>query len=137
MPAAFSVRRRAGADGQAAEGVRYGYDAARTPIRLAESCDPADRALAARLVPMLQASPGPYAIRQLDGTPVGGEQSPVAAVGIAAAQAAAGDEEAARASLRDASRIQAEVPTYYGAAWVALGQILLTDRSLEGCPPLG
>ena len=49
--------------------MHYGYDATRMPIRFAESCHPADVALAARLTPALDRSVGDPAVRDLDGAP--------------------------------------------------------------------
>ena len=79
-----------GAAGRADEGVHYGYDATRMPIRFAESCHPADVALAARLTPALDRSVGDPAVRDLDGTPLLNVESVVAAAAKAAALAAAG-----------------------------------------------
>jgi endoglucanase len=115
--------------------VRYGYDAARTPVRLAESCSAEDRALAADMVtPLSRAGSG--AQLDLGGTPLDDENSVVAAMGQAAAAAAAGDENGAVHALGEASRLQEAESTYYGAAWDALGRALLTDDTLGGCPPL-
>ena len=68
-----------GAAGRADERVHYGYDATRMPIRFAESCHPADVALAARLTPALDRSVGDPAVRDLDGTTLLNEESVVAA----------------------------------------------------------
>lgn len=125
-----------GAAGRGNEGVRYGYDATRTPIRLAESCDRDDVALAGRLVPALDRSPGYPAARDLGGAALGPDESVVAAVGQAAASAAAGDQTAATAALAAADDRQRSTPTYYGGAWDALGRLLLTTDRLGGCPPL-
>lgn len=94
----------------------YSYDAVRVPIRLAESCDPADRALAAKLWPRLRDHPG-AASRKLDGTPTTSDESPAALVGAAAAAQAAGDRGAASSLLARAAALDASHPTYYGAAW--------------------
>jgi endo-1,4-beta-D-glucanase Y len=110
----------------------YSYDAARVAIRLAESCDPADRELAARMWPHLRDRPG-AARRALNGAPVTEDEQPVALAGAAAAAWAAGDRDAARELLDRAAALDEEHPTYYGAAWVALTQLMLETGALGGC----
>ncbi len=110
---------------------RFGLDAARLPIRFAESCDPADRAVAVSLRPVVAASRDIPATRNLDGSAAGEWQHPVALVSAAATDHAAGDREAGAARLDQASALQQRYPTYFGAAWVALGRIML-DTSLLG-----
>jgi endoglucanase len=112
--------------------VAYSFDAVRVPIRLAESCDPADRELAAKLWPKLRDHPG-AARRNLDGTPMDGEQHPAALVGAAAAARAAGDRAASDSLLDRAASLDEQHPSYYGAAWVDLGRAMLVDQSLEHC----
>jgi endoglucanase len=125
-----------GAAGRADEGVHYGYDATRMPIRFAESCHPADVALAARLTPALDRSVGDPAVRDLDGTPLLNEESVVAAAAKAAALAAAGQNARAASQLLGADHLQQVKPTYYGAAWNALARLMLSGETLGGCPPL-
>ena len=125
-----------GAPGRADEGVRYGYDATRVPIRFAESCRPADVALAARLTPALDRSVGDPAVRNLDGVPVRNEESVVAAAAKAAALAAAGQTGRAASQLLSADYLQQVKPTYYGAAWNALARLMLSGETLGGCPPM-
>ena len=132
-----TVEAMPGAQGRGNDGVRYSYDATRTPVRLAESCASADRALAARLVDVLDRSGADTAALDLGGAALTGDESAVAAVGQAAAVAAEGDLDRARAELVDADHLQQQTPTYYGAAWNALGRLLLTDDALGGCPPVG
>jgi endoglucanase len=110
----------------------YSYDAVRTPIRLAESCDPADRSLAAKMWPRLQHEPG-AARRALDGTPLTSDEHPAALAGAAAAAQAAGDHRAAGDLLDRAAQLDAEHPTYYGSAWVDLTRAMLVDHSLGRC----
>ncbi len=57
-------------------------------------------------------------------------------VAVAAVRAAAGEEDTAQASLHRAAQLDAQQPTYYGAAWTALGAVTLTDTVLGGCPPI-
>jgi endo-1,4-beta-D-glucanase Y len=110
----------------------YSYDAVRVPVRLAESCDPADHALAARIWPRLREQPG-VARRGLDGGEATGVESPAALAGAAAAAQAAGDGPAFKDLLGRAAALDAEHPSYYGAAWVALTQAMLVDHSLGRC----
>jgi endoglucanase len=97
----------------------YGFDAARVPVRLAASCDPRDRRLAASLRGLEQAAP---------------MRHPVFAVARAAQAAAAGDHAAASRLLDAAAEQDRHSPTYYGAAWTALGRALLQTDLLGRCP---
>jgi len=130
------IQATSGAAGHSNEGVRYSYDAARMPLRYAESCTGDDVALAARLSAPLSRAPQHAAARTLDGEPIGTDASVVAMAGLAAVYAASGDPEGSAAGLVAADQVQQQHPSYYGAAWNALGQLLLTDSSLGGCPPL-
>lgn len=125
-----------GAAGRGNEGVRYGYDATRLPLRYAESCNPADVALARRLAGPLSRFPGYPAARDLGGRPLTDTESVVATAAQAAVAAAGGDHAGASAALVAADHLQQQSPTYYGGAWDALGRLLLTDPGLGGCPPL-
>lgn len=125
-----------GAAGRGNEGVRYGYDATRMPLRYAESCHPEDVALAAQLAEPLARFTGSPAARDLGGQPLTEDRSVVAIAAQAAVFAAAGDQGAAAAQLADADHLQQQSPTYYGGAWDALGRLILTDSTLGGCPPL-
>lgn len=114
---------------------RFGLDAARLPIRMAESCDPADRALAAELLPTLdRPAVDVVAGYSLDGTPLVEWTHPVALVGVAGAAEAAGQEQLSDDRLRSAAELSAREPTYYGSAWVALGHIVLDTELLGPCP---
>src|SRR5437868_4077139 len=113
--------------------VRFGLDAARLPMRFAESCDPADRALAAAMRPILAAPGDVPALRNVDGSAAGDWQHPVAVVAAAATERAAGDSDAAATRLDAATALQQRYPTYYGAAWVALGRIMLSTSLLGEC----
>jgi cellulose synthase (UDP-forming) len=108
------------------------FDAARVAIRFATSCVPADRRLAASLWPLYRKAPGrdTYA---LDGTPRTSATHAVSFVAAAAAARAAGDRGAATRLLGRAQAADAAHPTYYGAAWVALGRAMLTTAALGGC----
>lgn len=118
--------------------VTFGLDAARVPVRLAASCDTGDRARAGALADVLRgASPSPGR-RDLGGTATVEWTHALADVASAAALAADDDTVAARERLRQAALTDAATPTYYGAAWVALADVLLVqpDVGLRGCAPL-
>jgi endo-1,4-beta-D-glucanase Y len=117
------LRRVAGPEDD--EGGRFGWDAVRIPLRMAASCDGADRAVAARLERPLREGAGSQAMGD----------HPARWVAAAAATAAAGYDEEAADLLDRASRAQAGAPTYYGGALVALALALLTTDQLGGCPP--
>ncbi|WIE65899.1 glycosyl hydrolase family 8 [Curtobacterium sp. MCLR17_036] len=118
-----------GGDGQ----VVYGYDAMRMPLRYAESCTAEDRALAGALAPTLGRSTQLASQLDLGGTAVTGDTNALAFVARAAAEQAAGSDEAARADLGRADRTAATTPTYFGDAWAALGATMLTSTVLGGC----
>lgn len=99
-------------DGRLEPAGPYGYEAARVPVRLAESPDPADRERAASMWPALRDHPFT-------------KEHPVGLVGAAAAAAAAGEVDAARRLVAEARRRDVAQPTYYGGAWVALADLWL------------
>ncbi|PRC50936.1 glycoside hydrolase, partial [Mycobacterium sp. ITM-2017-0098] len=90
--------------------------------------------LAASLRPLVAAAGDVPALRNLDGSAASDWQHPVAIVSAAAADDAAGETESAAARLDQASALQQTYPTYFGAAWVALGRIMLDTDLLGGCP---
>jgi endoglucanase len=97
----------------------YGYDAARVPIRLAASCEASDRRLAASMTGLDRAAP---------------TRHPVFTVARAAQAHAAGDDGATARLLDQAAEEDHATPTYYGAAWLALGRVLLQSDLLGTCP---
>lgn len=113
---------------------RFSFDAARVVLRTAESCDPTDRALAAdttaELVQPVDQIRGIYA---LDGAPTVDWQHPVMLAASAAAHAAVGDPAGAVAALDAAAALDDRAPSYYGAAWVALGRVVLQTSLLSSC----
>jgi endoglucanase len=111
----------------------YGYDAARLPLRLAESCAAEDRRLAARAWPALRDHDPLPAVLGLDGAPRSQDAHPVAAAGAAGAARAAGDREAADDLLDRAEELEDERPSYYGAAWVALARVMLDTDWVGRC----
>jgi endoglucanase len=118
--------------------VRYGLDAQRLVVWLASSCTPADRRLAARWWPIL--ARGEHA-RALALTPTGtvldGATNALPYVAGAAAAGAAGDAGARSSLLAEARQVQSRYPTYYGGAWLALGETLLGTHRLGGCADQG
>ena len=116
--------------------VTYGYDATRTAIRFAESCSPADVAIAARIAPTLARSTALAAVLDLGGSAKTSDKSPLAFAARAAASGAARHIAAANADLSRAARLSSAVPTYYGRAWTALAITMLRQRTLGGCAPL-
>lgn len=115
---------------------RYGYDAVRAPIRFAESCDPADRALAGRMADALPSDQALVAELDSGGGAVTTDQHAIAYAARAAAYAGAGRSDAAASDLGSMSEVSSTTPTYYGDAWNALTTAMLTDDVLAGCPPL-
>jgi endoglucanase len=120
-------------NGQAAS-VQYGLDAQRAVVWLAAACDGTARRLAASWWPTLSA-PGRSRALALapDGTILRAEAHAMALVGSAAAADAAGRPSERDRLLDEAASVDAAHPTYYGAAWVAIGRAMLTTRSLGGC----
>jgi endoglucanase len=113
--------------------IRFGLDAARLPVRFAESCDHEDRVLAGAMRPILTV-PGPVpAYRNLNGSAANDWQHPVALVAAAATEQGADNPDGAVQRLDAAAQLEQRMPSYYGAAWVALGRIMLTTSMLGDC----
>jgi hypothetical protein len=123
----------AAASSSGSSGPTSGLDAIRLAVRSAESCVPGDRRIAAHLWPLYRKDPG-MATYTLNGRPVGGQSHPASYVAAAAAAKAAGDDDAAQQLLDRAQQADSSQPTYYGAAWVALGRVMLTSSALGSCP---
>jgi endo-1,4-beta-D-glucanase Y len=115
---------------------RYGFDAARTLVRMAEDPDPAGQRIAAKAWPAFEGrKPADIPIEHdLSGQPTGGTQHPMALVAAAGAAQAAGKTGDAAKLLDAAEQLDKQTPTYYGAAWVALGRVMLTSDALNACP---
>jgi len=114
----------------------FSWDAPRTLIRLAADPDPASRKIAARAWPVFR-NRLPHDIvveHHLDGSRAGSSRSSVTLVAAAAAADANGYRDNAALLLHDAAALQQQHPTYYGAAWTALGRLLLTTRRLDITP---
>jgi endoglucanase len=100
----------------------FGWEAARVPLRLAESCNSGDRGVAASLDGLMDGVPDP----------LGG--SSLLWTARAASAAAAGRAGTAAAYLDEATAARIRFPTYYGDAWEALGRQQALDGRLGGCP---
>ncbi len=114
---------------------QYSLDAARVPIRFAESCTASARRLAASLWPFFSAQAvnrigASYA---LDGTLTNPDQTAVTLVGAAAAALAAHLPASANALIAQAQQINTRFPTYFGSVWIAVAQVELGSTALGGC----
>jgi endoglucanase len=117
---------------------RYGYEAARVIVQAAVDCRAAGQAIAAQAWPFLGAELDAGALAAtytLDGQRLGTERHPLALVAAGAAAAASGEAERAAELLDAADTLDAEAPSYFGAAWVALGRVWLDTDLLGGCRP--
>jgi hypothetical protein len=114
---------------------QFSFDAPRTLVWFGVSPSPTDRAAVARAWSVFSATT-PIDIvvdHALSGTTESTIHNPVTLVGAAAAASAAGDGAAVPGLLDAASTLNAQYPTYYGGAWLALGRLLLQTRLLS--PP--
>jgi endoglucanase len=115
---------------------RYGLDAQRTVVWLAASCDRQARRTAAGWWPLLADPARSNALAlSLDGQVLDPSGHPLPLVAAAAAAHAAGETEDRDRLLDQAAAQDQRVPTYYGAAWVALGRTLLQTDLLRDCEP--
>jgi endo-1,4-beta-D-glucanase Y len=111
----------------------FSYDAPRTLVRMAVSPYLEGRAAAARAWGVFsQTAPAEIVVEhQLTGAAIGTAHDPVTVVAAAGAAKAAGDTAAMTSLLDEAEQMNSEHPTYYGAAWVALGRLMLSTSLLE------
>lgn len=114
---------------------QFSFDAVRTLVRMAEDPNPAGREIAARAWPVFAGKdPNSLPVQHtLSGQPIGNILDPVVLVAAAGAADAAGQPAARNGLLDAAEALDRRSPTYYGAAWVALGRIMLTTRLLDAC----
>jgi endo-1,4-beta-D-glucanase Y len=132
LTAAGTLRPEPAPDGSAPQ-TQYGLDAQRVVVWFAASCDPKAKALAARWWALLRSGDRAQALGlRPNGTVLDATKSVLPLVAAAAAARAAGDGTAAAQLLRRAAAIQRSFPTYYGAAWQALGSAL-SGGSLGAC----
>jgi endoglucanase len=114
--------------------VQYGADAARLVVWLASSCSAQDRRLAARWWRTLSRPARARALVMTQrGRIVNPASHPMPYVAAAAAASAGGHHAERDRLLAEAAAADAQAPTYYGSAWLALGRALLTTRLLGGC----
>jgi endoglucanase len=114
--------------------VQYGPDAQRVVVWLASSCDPRARAIAAGWWPKLSSPAAGSALALgTDGKIVAGGASPLALVAAAASAKASGHTAVRDRLLSQAGAVEQGHPSYYGAAWVALGRALLGGGALSSC----
>lgn len=118
--------------------MRYGPDATRVLVRMAESCDPRAHRLAAAAWPFLRnATAGnrnPAFAYDLSGRPLTTNTNAVTLVAAAGAASASRDPRAAAKLLDRAQAFDGAHPSYYGDAWVALGRVMLQTHWLGSCP---
>ena len=69
----------------------------------------------------------------LDGTLLARQQTPTMLIGVAAAAHAAGHDGTRDQLLAQADGVNSRFPTYFGAAWLALGRLELQTRLLGSC----
>jgi endoglucanase len=114
---------------------RFSFDAVRTLVRMAEDPDRAGRRIAARAWPVFASADPTHlpVVHDLSGRPIGDILNPVVLVAAAGAADAAGQPAARDGLLAAAEGLDRRFPTYYGAAWVALGRIMLTTKLLDAC----
>ncbi|HWF50182.1 MAG TPA: glycosyl hydrolase family 8 [Solirubrobacteraceae bacterium] len=118
--------------------VQYGLDAQRLVVWMASSCSPGDRALAAQWWRTLSAPQRSGAVAlSPNGTVLDGQTNSLPYVAAAAAAGAGGNGRARARLLARARKAQYRYPTYYGAAWLALGEALLETGELGGCAVQG
>ena len=124
-----------GPPGQPDASPKFSFDAVRTLVRLAEDPDAAGRRIAARAWPVFDGrKPAEILVdHDLSGQPIGGPRHPVVLVAAAGAADAAGQSGDRDRLLNAAESLDKGAPTYYGAAWVALGRIMLTTDALSSC----
>jgi len=133
---AMQAQAMASPDGRAPRRPLYGFGAARLPVRFAGACDAASREIAGRLWPALSGADAGLLPRRLGGPPAAGAvRHAMGLVGAAGAARGAGRPADVRRLLAQAADQDRAAPTYYGAAWVALGRLWLTTELLGRCPP--
>lgn len=109
----------------------HGLDAARVTVRAAMSCEPAWRDFAASVAPIYPPADDLRLRLTLDGGPASDDRHPLMLTASAAAAHAAGDASATQL-LDAAEQLERRHPSYYGAAWVALGRLGL-EAPLRSC----
>jgi endoglucanase len=113
----------------------YSLDAARLPIRFAEACDARSRQISAAMWPFFSVQPSNTIgfAYSLDGRLLAPQQTPPVLLGAAAAAQLAGQTAARDQLLAQADAVNRNFPTYFGAAWIALGRLELQTGLLGSC----
>lgn len=116
-----------GSPGRPERGPRNGLDAARLPFRLSEGCDEEATELAGQFWDRLRVLEGGGAALAygLDERRLEPAEHPLGLVAAGVAAVAAGRHDDAQSLLDGAADLQRRHPTYYGAALLALGQVLI------------
>jgi len=124
-----------GSPGDPQAAPQFSFDAVRTLVRMAEDPNPAGPHIAARAWPVFRRqNPTKLPVEHnLAGRPIGNTLHPVVLVAAAGAADAAGHAGARDGLLDEAAALDRHFPTYYGAAWVALGRMMLTTKRLDVC----
>ena len=142
-PARLGERRRrrdqpAGATEPCGRGAATGYEAAQVIVQAAVDCSDGGQDVAVRAWPFHAPSWTAatwWRRPPLDGQALAGEQHPLALVAAAAAAAASGEHSRAAELLDSAGALDEQAPSYFGAAWIALGRLWLDTDLLGGCRP--
>lgn len=115
-------------------GKQYGLDAQRIPLWFATSCLPNARDLVASWWHNVLSHDNRSSAIALttSGDVVNNSQNALSMLAGAAAATAANDSSAATALRKQAKQHASKLPSYYGDAWLVLGQALL-DGSLTHC----
>lgn len=115
--------------------VAYGLDAQRLPVWFAAACGALPRQIAARDWPLLAeaADSGADVAYTLSGRSTTTARNPLGLVAAAASAHAARAPIPADRLLSEAEAQTQRLQTYYGAAWVALGLVLLDTPWLSPC----
>lgn len=113
---------------------RYGFDAGRLLVRMATDCTATGRILTRTAGRLLPRDNGPVvAVYDVQANPLVDFEHPLGYVAATARAVAEGDQHASHRLLARAEELDRRQPTYYGAAWVALGRVTLTTSLLGGC----
>jgi endoglucanase len=111
-----------------------GLDAARLVAWLSADCDDASRATAGEWAATLDDHPRAQ-LHELSGDPIGRAESAASTSAAALAELAAGDRQRADWLFADARHFDEGHPTYYGAAWLAIGLSLAEPQTALTCAP--
>lgn len=125
-----------GVPGEPGTDPRFGLDAVRVLVRFGADCDERGRRIAARAWTFFEDRDAEDLVLsyELDGEPATDAFHPTMVVAAAGAAHGAGDERSAADLLDAAEALEGRRPSYYGAAWVALGRVMLETDRLGPCP---